>query len=40
MFAPVLTLALLLGTGLVLGLGFAVCTEPAARGTTAARGLV
>lgn len=40
MFAPVLTLALLLATGLVLGLGFGISAEPAGPGREPTRGLV
>ena len=40
MFAPPLTLALLLATGLVIGLGLGVRAEPAASGMEPGRGLV
>ncbi|MDP4004238.1 hypothetical protein [Methylobacterium sp. NEAU K] len=40
MFAPALTLALLLATGLVLGLGLGIRAEPAPRGLEPGRGLV
>ncbi|MGH1571493.1 hypothetical protein ACRAWG_13375 [Methylobacterium sp. P31] len=40
MFAPVLTLALLLATGLVIGLGLGIQAEPAAPGLEPGRGLV
>jgi hypothetical protein len=39
MFTPVLALALLLATGLVLGLGLSVRAEPAASGLEPPRGL-
>ncbi|WP_279600782.1 hypothetical protein [Methylobacterium sp. J-077] len=40
MFTPVLTLALLLATGLVLGLGLGIRAEPAASGLQPGRQLV
>ncbi|GJE11436.1 MULTISPECIES: hypothetical protein [Methylobacterium] len=40
MFAPALTLALLLATGLVAALGFGIRAEPAAHGSEQGRGLV
>ena len=40
MFAPALTLALLLATGLVTGLGVVLRAEPAASGTAPGRGLI
>jgi hypothetical protein len=40
MFAPALTLALLLATGLVTALGLGVSAEAAARGAEPGRGLV
>ncbi len=40
MFAPALTLALLLATGLVTGLGLVICAETTASGTAPGRGLI
>ncbi|CAM3295477.1 MULTISPECIES: hypothetical protein [Methylobacterium] len=40
MFTPVLALALLLATGLVLGLGLGIRAEPATSGLEPPRGLV
>ncbi|WP_279604479.1 hypothetical protein [Methylobacterium sp. J-070] len=40
MFAPALTLALLLATGLVMALGLGVRAEPAATGPEPGRGLL
>lgn len=40
MFTPVLALALLLATGLVLGLGLGIRAEPAASGLKPPRGLL
>lgn len=40
MFAPALTLALLLATGLITGLGLSIRAEPAASGMEPGRGLL
>jgi|GEM_PF-1655318 len=40
MFAPILTLALMLAAGLVAGLGFGIRAETSANGVEPARGLV